>query len=112
MAQQIITKLIDDLTGKEADESLTFGLDGKTYEIDLTTANADKLREILKPYTEAGRKTGGKGGASGRGRGAAAKSSSEDTAAIRAWAKENGYEVNDRGRVPATIREAYAKANG
>ncbi|MFI0553434.1 Lsr2 family protein [Streptomyces scabiei] len=110
MAQKTVVLLTDDIDGGEADETLTFGLDGKTFEIDLNDKNAGKLRKALAPYIEAGRKTGGRQGA-GRGRGAA-KSGNEDTAAIREWAKQNGYEVNDRGRVPATIREAYAKANG
>ncbi|MET8164675.1 Lsr2 family protein [Streptomyces sp. NPDC005329] len=109
MAQKTIVLLTDDLTGGEADETLVFGVDGKSFEIDLTGKNAKKLRDALAPYIEAGRKTGGK--AVGRARGAAAKGSGEDTAAIREWAKKNGYEINDRGRVPATIREAYSKAN-
>ena len=110
MAQKVQVLLVDDLDGGEADETVTFALDGKTYEIDLTTANADKLRgcstrtrraaavPVAAPRAgaERPRRVGG----------------SQDTAKIRAWAKENGYEVNDRGRVPATIREAYEKANG
>lgn len=112
MAQKVQVLLLDDLEGGEADETVTFALDGKTYEIDLTTANADKLRGVLEPYVKSGRRTGGR---SARGKGRAASSSgssSQDTAKIRAWAKEQGYEVNDRGRVPANIREAYEKANG
>ncbi|MFF1450179.1 Lsr2 family protein [Streptomyces sp. NPDC058274] len=109
--QKTVIVLTDDISGGEADETLTFGVDGKTYEIDLNGKNAAKLRDALAPYIEKGRKTGGRPGAVSRGRGAA-KSSGEDTAAIREWAKQNGYEVNDRGRVPATIREAYSKANG
>ncbi|MER6382105.1 histone-like nucleoid-structuring protein Lsr2 [Streptomyces sp. NPDC001118] len=112
MAQKTVILLTDDLTGGEADETVTFALDGKTYEIDLTTANADKLRGLLEPFVKGGRKTGGRSFAGTRGRGAAAKGTGEDTAAIRAWAKENGYEVNDRGRVPGNVREAYAKVNG
>ncbi|WP_435270938.1 histone-like nucleoid-structuring protein Lsr2 [Streptomyces sp. 1222.5] len=113
MAQKQILIITDDISGGDADETLVFGVDGKTYEIDLNDKNAKKLRDALAPYVEAGRKTGGKSSAGGRGRGAGAgKGGSEDTAAIRAWAKEQGYEVNDRGRVPSTIREAYAKANG
>jgi hypothetical protein len=112
MAQKTIILLTDDLTGGDADETLTFGLDGKNYEIDLKDKNAEKLRKFLSPYVEAGRKVGGKSGAGHRGRGPAAKGTGEDTAAIRTWAKENGYEVNDRGRVPQTIREAYGEANG
>ncbi|MFD5257840.1 Lsr2 family protein [Streptomyces bobili] len=111
MAQKVQVLLVDDLDGGEADETVTFALDGKTYEIDLTTANADKLRSLLDPYVKGGRRTGGRA-TGGRGKARAAVGGSQDTAQIRAWAKENGYEVNDRGRVPATIREAYEKANG
>ncbi|MFC0601979.1 histone-like nucleoid-structuring protein Lsr2 [Streptomyces palmae] len=111
MAQKVQVLLVDDLDGGEADETVTFALDGKTYEIDLNTANADKLRAALEPFTKSGRRTGGRA-AAGRGRARAGAGSSQDTAKIRAWAKENGYEVNDRGRVPATVREAYEKANG
>ncbi|NJQ03664.1 histone-like nucleoid-structuring protein Lsr2 [Streptomyces zingiberis] len=112
MAQKVQVLLVDDLDGGEADETVTFALDGKTYEIDLTTANADKLRDLLEPYTKKGRRTGGRAsGGRGKARSAASGGGSQDTAKIRAWAKENGYEVNDRGRVPATVREAYEKAN-
>ncbi len=113
MAQQTIVTLIDDLSGGEANETLTFGLDGKTYEIDLNDKNAGKLRKALEGYVAAARRTGGRASASTKSRGASSKSNgSQDTAAIRTWAKSNGYEVNDRGRVPASIREAYEKANG
>jgi hypothetical protein len=111
VAQKVQVLLVDDLDGGEADETVTFALDGKTYEIDLTTANADKLRSLLDPYVKGGRRTGGRA-SGGRGKARAASGGSQDTAQIRAWAKENGYEVNDRGRVPASIREAYEKANG
>ncbi|AEM88172.1 histone-like nucleoid-structuring protein Lsr2 [Streptomyces violaceusniger] len=111
MAQKVQVLLVDDLDGGEADETVTFSLDGKSYEIDLTTNNADKLRDALEPYTKGGRRTGGRA-AGGRGKARAASAGGQDTAKIRAWAKENGYEVNDRGRVPATVREAYEKANG
>ncbi|KUJ67562.1 hypothetical protein ACZ90_27345 [Streptomyces albus subsp. albus] len=111
MAQKVQVLLVDDLDGGEADETVTFALDGKTYEIDLNTSNADKLRAALEPFTKSGRRTGGRA-ATGRSRARAGAGSSQDTAKIRAWAKENGYEVNDRGRVPATVREAYEKANG
>ena len=107
MAQQIITQLVDDLDGSEASETVVFALDGKTYEIDLNEKNATKLRKALAPYVDKGRKltqTRGKRG------GATQAAASGDTALIRAWAKENGYDVNDRGRVPAEIKDAYTKA--
>ncbi|MCX4664623.1 Lsr2 family protein [Streptomyces sp. SID4919] len=111
MAQKVQVLLVDDLDGGEADETVTFALDGKTYEIDLTTANADKLRGLLEAYVKGGRRTGGRS-AGGRGKSrAAVGGSGQETAQIRAWAKENGYEVNDRGRVPANIRQAYDDAH-
>ncbi|OIJ65861.1 histone-like nucleoid-structuring protein Lsr2 [Streptomyces mangrovisoli] len=114
MAQKVQVLLVDDLDGGEADETVTFALDGKTYEIDLTTSNADKLRGLLDPYVKGGRRTGAGRSSGGRGkaRPASGVSGNQLTAQIRAWAKENGHEVNDRGRVPAKIREAYEKANG
>ena len=110
MAQKVQVLLLDDISGGEASETVTFALDGKSYEIDLNEANAKKLRDALDPYLKAGRRSGA--GRSARGtRGAGrAGAAGPDTAKIRAWAKENGYEVNDRGRVPANIREAYEKA--
>ncbi|MDF6043140.1 Lsr2 family protein [Streptomyces sp. JH14] len=111
MAQKVQVLLVDDLDGGEADETVTFALDGKTYEIDLTTTNADKLRGLLEPYTKGGRRTGGRA-AGTRGKGRAVPGGNKDTAEIRKWARENGHNVNDRGRVPAEIREAYEKANG
>ncbi|MBD0742125.1 Lsr2 family protein [Streptomyces sp. CBMA152] len=112
MAQKVQVLLVDDLDGGEADETVTFALDGKSFEIDLTTANADKLRELLEPYTKSGRRTGRAASGRGKGRAVIAPSGNQDTAQIRKWAKEQGYNVNDRGRVPADIREAYEKANG
>ncbi|MFD3543897.1 histone-like nucleoid-structuring protein Lsr2 [Streptomyces sp. NPDC055254] len=113
MAQKVQVLLVDDLDGGEADETVTFALDGKTYEIDLTTANAEKLRGLLDPYTKGGRRTGGRASATrAKGGRASVTTGNPDTAEIRAWAKENGYNVNDRGRVPAEIREAYEKAKG
>jgi hypothetical protein len=108
MAQKVITTLEDDLDGSEASQTVLFGLDGKTYEIDLNDENNAKLREALAPYIGKGRRVGG-GRATVRRMGSGKPA--EDTAAIRSWAKANGHDVNDRGRVPASIREAYEKAN-
>ncbi|MEV6673258.1 Lsr2 family protein [Streptomyces sp. NPDC051162] len=109
MAQKIVTIYTDDLTGEESAEAEThtLSLDGVTYEIDLGHDSYDKLLEALAPFTKVGRKTGKTRKPATRKTSGAG---SQDTARIRAWAKENGYSVNDRGRVPADIREAYEKA--
>ncbi|MDQ0776325.1 hypothetical protein QF026_004791 [Streptomyces aurantiacus] len=107
MAQQTIIQLLDDLDGSEASETIVFSLDGKTYEIDLNEKNAAKLRKALAPYVDKGRKLSQPRG--GKRAGAGRSTADGDTAQIRAWAKENGYDVNDRGRVSAEIKEAYAK---
>ncbi|GHE65360.1 MULTISPECIES: histone-like nucleoid-structuring protein Lsr2 [Streptomyces] len=107
MAQKVQVLLVDDLDGGEADETVTFALDGKTYEIDLTTANAEKLRSALADYVKGARRTGGRASGGRAKTRTAAASGNPDTAEIRAWAKAQGMSVNDRGRVPQEIREAY-----
>ncbi|GGG69624.1 Lsr2 family protein [Kocuria dechangensis] len=108
MAQNVIIQLEDDLDGGPADDTLTFALDGRDYEIDLSTANAEKLREVLGPYTAAGRKAPTGNGRRRRTTGATASSS--ETASIRAWAKEHSHPVSDRGRIHQHIRDAYYAA--
>ncbi|MEU7149752.1 Lsr2 family protein [Streptomyces sp. NPDC045456] len=111
MAQKIITIYTDDLTGEQSEDASThtLALDGVAYEIDLGPDSFDQLLEAIGPFLEAGRRTGRIKGAAGARK--AKTGGGEDTAKIRAWAKENGYNVNDRGRVSAEIRQAYAKAN-
>jgi hypothetical protein len=110
MAQRVQVVLEDDLDGGKADETVTFGLDGTTYEIDLSKKNAAKLRDALSGYVGVARKVTGRGrgttGRAGRSRGRSAT----DSADIRAWAKENGYEVSERGRISAEVRAAYNEA--
>jgi hypothetical protein len=107
MAQRTVVELIDDIDGKPADETVSFSIDGSTYEIDLSKANADKLRTNFSQYLEKARKAG----AAKPGRkGAAAPrtvNSRERSSDIRAWAKQHGITVNDRGRIPAQVIEAY-----
>lgn len=113
MAQRVITIMEDDLTGEEGEDvqTVTFALDGKYYEIDLSEANHDKLVETLNPYILAGRTLGRGGTRRGEKRGPSRKrATSPDSALIRDWAKKNGYEVNERGRIPAAIVDAYKKA--
>ncbi len=116
MAKQIIQKLVDDLDGGDADETVKFALDGIQYEIDLSDKNATKLRDILAPYVGAGTRVarGGVvvGGRAARGRGGAT-ADREQNKAIREWAKKAGKEISDRGRIPQEIvDEFHAKGPG
>ncbi len=109
MAQKVNIVLVDDLDGSEATETVSFGLDGTTYEIDLNDANAAALREALAGYIGHGRKVGA---APRRGRRPAAAAAGGTSAKeIRDWARANGHDVPDRGRVSAEVREAYDKAH-
>lgn len=107
MAQKVHIVLVDDLDDSEADETVTFGLDGATYEIDLNSANAARLREALASYVGHGRKVGGRRTA----RKAPAGGNGPSAAEIRAWARSNGHDVPERGRVSAEVRQAYEAAN-
>ena len=112
MAQRVNVVLVDDIDGNDASETVSFALDGVDYEIDLSDQHASDLREALALYVGHGRRTGGRR-RSGRKSSASPATSAEGASAadIRAWARENGYEVPDRGRVSAEVREAYAAAN-
>lgn len=109
MAQKIHVTLVDDIDQSPADENVNFGLDGINYEIDLSAAHAAELREALQKFIAAGRRAGGR---AVRGRGPAAAKTSNDVAEIRAWARNNGFEVHDRGRIQQHIRDAYYAAQG
>jgi hypothetical protein len=110
MAQKVEVHLEDDLDGGPADHTLTFALDGKDYEIDLSETNAEKLREALGPFVTAARKAPS-GGRRTRTTWTTGGDAAE-TAAIRAWAKKHGHQVSPRGRIPAEIRAAYHAAAG
>jgi hypothetical protein len=106
MAQKTVIELIDDIDGKQADETISFAIDGVTYEIDLSTANADKLRTNFSQFVEKARRGGP--GKPGRKAGVPRTvNSRERSSEIRAWAKQHGITVNDRGRIPAQVIEAY-----
>ena len=115
MAQKVETRFIDDLDGSEASGTVEFGLEGRSYEIDLSDDNAKKLREALAPFVDAGRKPGGRSPGAAEAvlranRRLAEKprgSSREETAAIREWARANGHQVSDRGRISKSVMEAY-----
>ncbi|GAB2735452.1 histone-like nucleoid-structuring protein Lsr2 [Nocardioides pakistanensis] len=113
MAQRVNVILVDDLDGDDAAETVSFGLDGVEYEIDLNENNAAELRQALGRYIEAGRRVAGRK-ASGRRRGqriAAGGDTGPSASDIRAWARDNGWDVPERGRVSAEVREAYAAAH-
>lgn len=109
MAQRTQTILIDDMDGGPADETITFALDGVTYEIDLSSSNAANLRDDLAKWIGHGRRSGGRR-APGTARRGGGSSNREDLQAMRAWGRENGWTVSDRGRVSAELRDAYQKA--
>lgn len=118
MAQKTVVTMIDDLTGEEAEHInvVEFALDGVSYELDLSDENAAKLRDALARYTGAARRTGGRRRAgrtaSRSARGNAGTSYNRETLkAIREWAKQNGHNVSDRGRLPSEVLQAWEQAH-
>ncbi|ASK67257.1 hypothetical protein CFK39_15535 (plasmid) [Brachybacterium avium] len=104
MARKARIVLTDDLDGSAATSTVDFALDGVTYEIDLNDENAQKLRDEFAAWVGHARRVGG------RARRGTSRGRSDETKRIREWAQANGYEIADRGRVSAEIREAYAAA--
>jgi len=109
MAQRLEVQLTDDIDGTEIrsgkGETVSFGLDGNSYEIDLNAKNARMLRKALRPYVDAGRPLKGSRRRPFRTEVAA------DTRTVREWARANGYQVRDRGRVPSEVLAAFEAAN-
>lgn len=113
MARQVITTLIDDLDGKKADRTVEFSLDGINYTIDLSEANAGKLRKALDPYINAGTRLGRSTGRVPARRGGGRTAGSRDeNRQIREWATANGHQISERGRIPQSVTQAYRAANG
>ncbi|WP_432948255.1 histone-like nucleoid-structuring protein Lsr2 [Kribbella sp. CA-253562] len=110
MVQRSQIFLTDDINGMDIPagkgETLSFALDGQAYEIDLTNRNAATLRKALAPYVDAGRRV-----TTSRGVKVKRTQVGSDARTVKEWARANGYEVNDRGRVPNEIREAFDAAN-
>jgi hypothetical protein len=108
MAQKLSVEVVDDIDGGAASQTVPFGLDGVSYDIDLSDENAAHLRDELARFVAAARRTGGR-----KIRQAAGESSApakENAAQIRVWARSNGYSISDRGRVSKEISEAYELA--
>lgn len=112
MAQKVQVILVDDVDGGEADETVSFALDGVSYEIDVSADNAEALREAIAPWLGHARRVGGRSSsrraAKARNGSAPARTSPAD---IRGWARDNGFQVSDRGRVSAEVMEAYDNAH-
>ncbi len=110
MAQRVEVVLIDDIDGGKAAETVTFALDGVSYEIDLSDKNARKLRDDFATWTGHARRSGAAKAASRR-RAGASTAKRGDLGAVREWARANGHTVSDRGRISADVLAAYDKAH-
>ncbi|GAA4718981.1 Lsr2 family protein [Isoptericola chiayiensis] len=111
MVQKTKVVLIDDIDGSDGDETVTFGLDGVSYEIDLTEAHATELREALSTWIGHARKSAGRSAPRATGGARRGRTDREQLQKIREWARENGYTVNDRGRIPGRVLEAFEAAH-
>src|SRR3954447_7395284 len=115
MARKVQVILSDDLDENvSADETVSFALDGTNYEIDLSDKNAQEMRDAFSRYVQAARKVGRGGGRAsggGRSRATGGRMDREQAGAIRDWARKNGHQVSDRGRIPASVVEAYEAAH-
>jgi hypothetical protein len=118
MARKTRIVLTDDLTDAVledgAGETVSFGLDGQAYEIDLSAENAGKLRDDFARYVGHGRRKVASSGSAGRQSGNRSRSSAEgkrDLGPVRKWARQNGHDVSERGRVKASVIEAYDAAH-
>jgi hypothetical protein len=114
MAQKITTLFIDDIDGGTAEGTVRFALDGTEYEIDLNAKHSEELRSALGKYVTHARKMGGAARRGGRAAGRASRGAgrAQNTTEIRNWARENGYDIKDRGRVPADLVAKYEAAVG
>ncbi|MFC4856791.1 histone-like nucleoid-structuring protein Lsr2 [Actinophytocola glycyrrhizae] len=112
MAQKVLVQLVDDLDGTSSQDVSTvlFGLDGVSYEIDLSDANAERLRESLTEYVESARRIGGRIKRGTRPAQPGKSANSGEAGQIREWALESGYELAGRGRIPSHVVEAYKEA--
>jgi len=113
VAQIREVRLIDDLDGKDADETVEFGFDGKSYAIDLSSANAGRLRDALASYVAVARKVAGRRSVAATTAPIARRPAidREQNQAIREWARKRDMKVSDRGRIPANVLEAYHREN-
>jgi nucleoid-associated protein Lsr2 len=112
VAQKIQTLFIDDIDGSEAEGTVRFGLDGAEYEIDLNAKHAEALRKALAKYVDAARRSSGTARRPARSGGRRASATGVNTTEVREWAKAQGIDVKDRGRVPAELVVRFRAATG
>ncbi|HEX6352968.1 Lsr2 family protein [Actinophytocola sp.] len=112
MAQKVLVQLVDDLDGTSSQDVSTvlFGLDGVSYEIDLSDDNAERLRESLQEFVDSARRTGGRIKRGVRPAQSGKSANAGEAGQIREWALDNGYELAGRGRIPSHVVEAYKEA--
>lgn len=108
MAQRTIVHLVDDVSGGDADETVAFALDGQPYEIDLSADNAARLRDSLAEFVASARKPSSPTRSTRR---ASSGRRSNGTGDVRSWARENGFQVSERGRIPTNVIDAYQAAH-
>lgn len=111
MAQKHVVILEDDLDGGQATDTVRFSIDGVSYDIDLNDGNAKRLRSAFEPYVNAGRRVGGRRSTGSGKKTAGRNATGLDLNEVRAWARQEGYEVSDRGRVSAVVLDAYKTAH-
>jgi hypothetical protein len=110
MAQKVVVERIDDLDGGKAEETVTFGLDGRAYDIDLSGRNAKALRKALAPFVGSARKVRTPKAARSSGRKTTVRSRST-TQEVREWARSRGMRIADRGRIPADVTAQFQAAH-
>jgi hypothetical protein len=113
MAKKTITtvEMTDDLDGSKADRTVSFSWDGKAYEIDLNKKNASAFEKAIAPYVQSARTASSKPRSTARRSSRSGSGGKQDLQAVREWARANGYEVSERGRISTAIQEAYRAAN-
>jgi hypothetical protein len=113
MAQKVIREFIDDIDGSEAERTFPFAVDGIDYEIDLSSEHIKEFHEAIAGFVDSARrvKVGGSGRRARKASASDSGRSREQTQAVRAWARQQGHSINDRGRIPASVQQAFDEAH-
>ena len=112
MAQKVIREFVDDIDGSPAERTFSFAVDGVSYEIDLSTQNIAEFKSAISGFIESARKVKGSSGRRTRSpSGGGGRQSREQTQAVREWARQRGHNISERGRIPASIQQAFDQAH-